>query len=220
MKIALYILVCSLSYISSNAQVKSLELSHYVFPDFIHGDVLMKNGNKYKAWLNYSAMLEEMVFEDGGKRLAINEEQLELIDTIYIKGRKFFTSNNKFLELLNRSKFDFYAEYKYHIKSPAAISGPGRTSQTVHNTSYSTLNASNMGSLMYDLVLPDDYKVKPYTYYWLKKNGKLSKFKNLKQLIKFYSIRKSLCKEYIKTHDIEFNDQKSIVQLIRYMEVD
>jgi hypothetical protein len=71
---------------------------------------------------------------------------------------------------------------------------------------------------LYELSLPDDFKTNPYTVYWIKKNGELNKFRNLKQLMKVYKNKKDLFKAYIKKHDVQINDQKSIVLLIEYLE--
>ena len=215
MKFVFCFLIYSLSLISSFAQVKSVPLSHYVFPVFNQGEVLMKTGKSSKAMLNYNSLSEEMVFDNKGQKLAIIDEQLKQIDTVYIKNRKFFRLNDKFLELLFHSNTDLYAEYRCHIIYPGKPNGLGGTTQTSSSRTYSTIIS---GMLIYDLSLPEGYKTTPYTYYWLKKDGELHKFKNLKQLTKLYADKKDLYKDYIKMHEVKFNEQESIVQLVNYLE--
>ena len=82
---------------------------------------------------------------------------------------------------------------------PGTEAGYGTTSQTSSTTSYSSINS---GGKIYDLKLPGDYKIEPYTYYYLKKNGELNKFINMNQLKKLYDDKKNLIKDYIKEHDV------------------
>jgi hypothetical protein len=175
----------------------------------------MKSGIKNKALLDYNSLTEEMIFENNGKKLAIGKGELELVDTVFIKDRKFFTLNNKFFELIYHSKCDLYAEQKCSMILPGQPAAYGGTSQTSSITSYSSINS---GGRFYELELPEDYEIKPYTFYWLKKNGELNKFINMKQLMKLYDDKKDLFKAYVKKHDVKYDNQESIVQFIKYLE--
>ena len=146
---------------------------------FTGGDILMKNGQQVKAWLNYNSLSEQMIFDENGKKLAITENQLKLIDTIYLNNRKFCRIDNTFLELLYHSKNNLYAEYKCRLEAPGTTNGYGGNSQTSSNSSFSSIEERG---IQYELSLPAGYKAKPYTIYWLKRNGKMSSFKNINQL--------------------------------------
>ena len=60
------ILIFGLMSISSYAQPKFKEVSHYLFPEFTQGVVLMKDGGKNETLLNYNSLTEEMIFENKG----------------------------------------------------------------------------------------------------------------------------------------------------------
>ncbi|MDX9903472.1 MAG: hypothetical protein RB288_05280 [Bacteroidales bacterium] len=175
----------------------------------------MKSGQEYKALLNYNSFTEEMIFDDNGKKLAIGKEEKERVDTVYIMNRKFFTLNERFVELIYRSGFELYAEYRCNVKYPGKPAAYGGTSET---TSVSTYSGIYSGGIMYELKLPDGYTIKPYTNYWLKRDGELRRFVNMKQLTKLFKDKKDLFKEYLSTRDVEYEDQESLVQLIRYLE--
>jgi hypothetical protein len=175
----------------------------------------MKNGTKNKAFLNYNSLTEEMIFKDKGNMLAIGETKLELVDTVFIMDRKFITLNNKFVELISHSKYDLYAEHKCKLIPPGKPSAYGGTSETSAITSYSSINS---GGRLYELKLSEDYEIKPYTFYWLKKNGELNKFINMKQLMKIYDDKKDLFKDYVKKHDVKYENQESIAEFIQYLE--
>ena len=217
MKRILVIFLLNLVLFSSFAQNRGVELSHYIFPEFKNGTVLMKSGQQHQALLNYNTLSEEMIFEDKGRKLAISKEEKEKVDTVFIEGRKFFVLNGRFAELIYRSEYELYAEYRCDVKYPGKPAGYGGTSET---SSVSTYSGVYSGGVLYELKLPDDFKIKPYIIYWLKKDGVINKFVNLKQLNKIFSDRKDLIKEYISSNNPDFNDRESLIRLIRYLEAD
>ena len=74
------------------------------------------------------------------------------------------------------------------------------------------------GGVIYDLKLPDDYEVNPYIIYWLKKDGELNKFVNMRELKKHYTDKKGLYKDYLNMNRVKYQDQESIIQLITFLE--
>lgn len=154
-----------------------------------------------------------MVFDDNGKKLAIGKPAL--VDTVYIKDKKFFMLNNKFVELVYHSKCELYVEYRCRMIPPGNAAGYGGTSQTSAVTSNSSYISSGRA---YDLKLSDGYEVKPYIIYWLKKDMALNNFMNIRQLMKLFNDKKDLFKAYVKEHDVKYDMQESIVQLIKYLE--
>lgn len=215
MKRIVVVLLFTLILFSSFCQSQGVELSHYVFPDFTNGSVLMKSGQQHQALLNYNALSEEMIFVDKGTKLAISKEEKEKIDTVYIKGRKFFVLDGRFLELIYRSGYELYAEHRCDVKYPGKPAGYGGTSET---SSISTYSGVYSGGILYELRLPDDFSIKPYLIYWLMKDGKINKIVNLKQLNKVFGDRKDQIKEYVGSNKTDYNDIESMVGLIRYLE--
>lgn len=215
MKLICCILISSLTFISSYAQAQNKELTHYVFPEFTQGVILMKAGKKDEASLNYNSLTEEMIFEDKGKKMAITMYEIGYIDTVFIKDRKFIALNGKFVELLYHSKWDLYLEHKCKLSEKGKPTGYGSTSKTTSITSYSSINS---GGTTYELKLPDKYEAKPYSYYWLKKNGELYSFENMRDLKKFYKDKEDLFKAYVKKQGVKFDNQENVIQLVKYLE--
>lgn len=207
--------ISCLIFVSSYTQPKQEEVSHYLFPEFTQGVILMKTGIKQDALLNYNSLTEEMIFEDKGKKLAIAKSVLEIIDTVFIKERKFIALSSKFIELLYHSKWDLYGEHTCKLTEKGKPIGYGARSKTTAITSYSSFYSS--GDL-YNLKLPDSFEIEPCTYYWLKKNGKLKRFQSMRELKKLYKDKGDLFKAYVKKYDIKYDNQESIIQLIEYLE--
>lgn len=209
------ILIANLVFSLSYAQPKSVKKTHYIFPEFTQGVVLMKSGVKNEALLNYNSVTEEMIFEKRGTKLAIAETDLRLIDTVFIEDAKFIVLNSKFVELIYHSKWQLYVEHKCKMKKLGQSSGFGGTSETSSINSHSSVI---IGGSLYELELPDGYKIEPYTYYWLKKNGEINKFINMTKLKKLYKDKNDLFKAYVKKHDVKYENQESMIQLIEYLE--
>jgi hypothetical protein len=215
MKQIYYLFILCLFVFVGFSQEKQQNLTHYVFPEFTEGIVLMKNGVLNEALLNYNALTEEMIFENNGVKLAV--ALVDNIDTIYIRGRKFFPLKGKFVELLYHSKFDLYAEYKCNLKDPGKPSGYGTSSQLGAATTYSTFFSGNR---VYDMKLPEAYETNPFTIFWLKKENEVIKFTSIRQLLKASENKSGQLKKYIKDHKVSINDHESLIGLLKILESD
>ena len=216
MKHILCIFISGLVFISSHAQTSYIETSHYLFPEFTQGVILMKDGTRNGALLNYNSLTEEMVFDNNGQKRAFWTNEMIRVDTVFIKDRRFVVLDGKFVELVYHSEWDLFAEHKCKLENKGTPAPYGGTSQTGAATSVSTLYSQ--GGAVYGLKLPDGYKTNPYIIYWLKKDGELYKFLNMKELKNIYKNKKDLYKNYTKQNRVKYHDQESIIQLIEYLE--
>lgn len=214
MKQIIFVLITCMIGVSAYAQPEREELTHYLFPEFTNGVVLMKTGSRSTALLNYNSLTEEMVFENNGQKRAIAEHELIQIDTVFIRDRKFVVLNDKFVECLHQAAWELYAEHKCRVRQTGKASGYGTTSETAAIDSYSSLD---YGGKFYDLNLPG-YEVAPYFIYLLTRQGEISKFANMKQLKRLYEEKKNMIKAYRKDHDVAYDNRQSIVQLIDFLE--
>ena len=209
------ILISCLISISSYAQQENIEMTHYLFPEFTQGVILMKSGIRNYALLNYNSLTEQMIFEKTGKKLAITPNELRLVDTVFIENRKFITFNSAFVELLSHSKWDLYIEHKCEVEDLGKPSGYGGTSKTHAIKTYSSFYSKGKS---HQLKLPKGYKLKPYAHYWLKNKRNLNKFTSMKELKKLYKDKKDLYKAYLKKDRVKYDDQEGVIRLIEYLE--
>jgi len=192
------------------------EISHYIFPEFVPGTILMKDGTKNQAFLNFNAATEEMVFKQNDQVLALADVTLNQIDTIFIEDRKFVVHEKKIMEVLRQSSgYILFAQYKCRVIPPGKPAGYGGTSQTSASDSYSSWS---QGGKMYELQLPDDFKVVPYTVYKLQKGSEIKNFTSMGQFRKYYKKKNDLFQDYVQQHSPDFNDQRAVAQLIAYLE--
>ena len=215
MKFIYLLLIFSISAVSLSSQSRSIELTHYLLQEFTPGTVIMKDHSINFATLNYNLLSEEMLFNQQGKILALGPEVVKNIDTIIIEDRKFVVNSGKFIELLYSGKDELYAEYRCTLIMPGTPSAYGTTTETAATKSYSSLYA---GGVLYELTLPDGYKTRPYINYWLKREGKMIKFINIKQLGNLYKEKSSEFKAYTKTNPVDFKNPLSVAEVVKYIE--
>ena len=178
----------------------------------------MKDGKKKDALLNYNSLTEEMILENKGQKRPLITDEILQLDTVFIKERKFVVQNGKFVELIHHSKWDLFAEHKCILEEKGKPAPYGGTSHTGSATTVSSLYSQ--GGVVYGLRLPDDYKTEPYIIYWLRKNGELHSFSNMRELKKLFRDKKDLYKNYLKMNRVKYQDQDSIIHLIEYLESD
>ena len=210
-----YLFCCLIALVifnNTNAQQGIVETSHYIFPEFCEGIVLMKSGEKNEAPLNYNSLSEQMIFEKKGMKLAIGDNQLNKVDTVFIKDRKFIVMNNKFVEVIYCSSWAMFAEHKCNLEEQGTSVGYGGTSQTSAAKSTSALITDSR--VVYELELPEQFKVSPYIIYWLNMDGELHSFANMKELKKLFDHNKEQLKKYTRENRVKFHDQESLIELV------
>jgi hypothetical protein len=211
-KAGLFVFLFCLCFSSTKGQSKLVEITHYLFPEFKRGVVLMKSAEKHEAMLNYNSLTEEMIFDNKGSKLAMAD--LDQVDTVAIEGRKFFLVNGKFVEQVFHGEFDLLAENKCKLVDPGKPSGYGGTTQTSATENYSRYFT---GAQVYEMKLPEGNEIKPYIVYWLQRDGKQTQFFTIRQLAKLIPEKEGLLKEFTKKHPVRYENQGSMVGLMRYL---
>ncbi|GEO07796.1 hypothetical protein [Segetibacter aerophilus] len=119
-----FVAVCLLVSINSlRAQENgyTAPINPYVFPTFVEGTAKQKSGEVNKALFNYNTVTEEMIFDQGGKQLAL--DKIENIDTVYIEDRKFIPFGNVFYEVATTGKIPLFIQHKMQLIPPGNNSG-------------------------------------------------------------------------------------------------
>lgn len=215
MKKIFFATIITLITLISNAQVKERELSHYIFKDFTQGFIFMKDGMTSRGALNYNSVTEEMLFKDKGKIKSIGKDEIELVDTVMINGRKFYPYKGKFLEIAyTKDGKELQVEHKCRVIEPPQPSAYGSTTETSSTKTYTSLMANG---IFYDLTIPEGYRIVPYKYYWFKSGGKMEKIINIRQLEKLFKGEKERYKEYMKENTVNFNNEIEVTELVKQM---
>jgi len=184
-------------------------LSHYVFEAFQGGKVFLKGGTTKEVELNYNTLTSEMVFNDGGKFLAMAEPWN--VDSVVIAGRVFIPVEKKFYELLARAAAPLFVDYTSTIKEEGSNVGYGTTSTTTASTPLKSL-ITNGGA--YGLKLPDGYEVLPKHGYLIFSGGVYRPANNLRQVTSIFPAKKEFIGHWVKEHHTDFSNNNDMAALV------
>lgn len=186
-------------------------VTHYVFPDFVSGKVKYKSGVATSTKLNYNSILQEMIYSEKGKLMAL--AYLDLIDTVFLEQRIFIPVEKAFYEVLAKGDVSLYAQYTCNIIPPGQPAAYGGTSQTSAVTNYSSINS---GGQLYELKLPDDYKLSPGCLYWINKNGTFYRASNVNQFSKVFPEKADAIKNWAKKNKVDIRNKEDIMKLFGF----
>ena len=206
--IIISLLVGSTTFGQSNYADQS---SQFIFKDYAIGEVLMKNGNKHSARMNYNAVTEKMVFEQNGQLLDL--ANLNTIDTVYLHGKKFTPVKGAFFEKIETTPIPLFVQHKRKLVRSKKKVGFGETSELATTYGYSSAELDG-----YNLNLPliDNYEVTINPIFWVLKDGSMKSFSTERQLLKIFSKKKNEIKEYIKNEKLNIEDIDDVTKIITF----
>lgn len=193
-------------------QDKQNPLPQFLFPSFSKGIIIMKDGRKLSATLNYNIIDEEMIFQQGQQYMALDKP--EEIDTVCLQNRKFVYIDKAFYEVVAEGKTDIYMQHKGKYVQEASNTAYGMKSPTNQNINLTTIKSVNQVRV---LEIPENVTVSSTTVYWIMRDGELSKFNNQNQLLKLFSGSEEKIKEFIKTNNIDIKTREGLMNLGNFL---
>lgn len=192
-------------------------LPHFLFPSFKEGVVIMKDGQKFTALLNYNMIEEKMITEaDGVYRYSKNPG---LIDQIHLENRVFFPAGNAFYELLSNGPVPFFLQNRCNVTPMGADVGYGAKSRSVGRTQYKRFELveviAQYGEVAY-MDIPPNIEITPASVFWIKKNETWENFSTEKQFLKIFPEHERELKDFIKREKIKIRSRDDIIKLGNY----
>lgn len=184
----------------------------YLYPEFVDGVVLLKNGQTQKAVMNYNMATEKMVYIKDG--VYYDLLSLEITDTIYLNNSKFVPVGQVFYEVVLKGTVTLFIQHSASLLPPAKPGAYGTRTETSSVTMVSTYGSS--GGKLYNLKLPSDYKIVLKPVYWIRKDYRMHSFVNSGQFLRIFPENKSRLKEFIKTNKIKFDRRNDVVRLVQF----
>ena len=197
----------------ASAQTDSaVNLPNFLLPNFTRSIIKFKAGGENKtAMLNYNVVDEEMVFMQPDNYMVLDNP--EVIDTIYMAGRKFIPVRKAFYEVLISGTTPLFMQYKTNTEAAGTPTGYGASSKTQGNT-YVRQVYGPVGSV--DLKIPDEVKLTEDNYYWVTTDNSMEKFATKRQFLKIFKDKEKELNEFIDHNGISFKKVYDVVRLVRY----
>ncbi|HLP74939.1 MAG TPA: hypothetical protein VK155_18690 [Bacteroidales bacterium] len=214
LKKLLPVLILALALQEANSQTKpDGSAPQFLYPEFVKGEIRLKNGKSQFALLNYNTVSEQVVFRQDEKIFDLIN--VENIDTVYIFKSKFIPSASRFYyELLLPGKVPLFLQHKGTLLPPGKPGAYGTTSQ-VSSSTY--LSSTQLQSGYYNLKLPEDYDVKVDPVFWVRKDTIMASFISEKQFLKIFPGSADDLKRYIKQDRIRFDRVQDVIRLLTWM---
>ena len=179
----------------------------YLYPQFITGKVVLKNGLTNSALLNYDLLLGEIAFLKDHDTVIINRKNdLEII----VVEQDTFIYRNAYCKMIHGGRLKVCTKDKIkliEIVKQGAMGAPNRSSA---GESYGSIsldgNFINLVSTE-DMVFRRDVE-----FYILTSNNELVIFRK-KNVIELYLNKKPEIEKYLKSNKVNFESQKDILGL-------
>lgn len=211
----LVLLLAVLSLIGSARQDnKGNPLPHFLFPKFKDGIIIMKDGAKFNAVLNYNMVDERMITEvDGIYRYSKNPQTIE---RILIDNRMFIPFGSAFYEILTSGNVTIFLQNRSNYTPKGNDTGYGSKNRSVGPTASTRFELTPVTHQYQEVAyidLPQNVEVTPASVYWVSMGDKLEKFNTEKQFIKLFPDYSTQLKDYIRKEGIKIKNREDLIKL-------
>lgn len=185
-----------------------------IFPDFMQGTVIFKDGTSTTAPLNYDTYEEEMIFNNNGTIMAVGSP--ETVSMIEIKGKTFeWLEGDIFLEKMDTAGIVVYRRNRNQLMSKGKGVPFGGVS---NNSAVSTVTRMPHGAegQATDLTADESFELIPDNLFYAKAGSNLKNLIVPKNFSKMYDFDKKKLEEYIKSEKIDLHKVEDIIQVIQH----
>jgi hypothetical protein len=182
----------------------------YLYPAFIEGVALFKNGKSANIHFNYNILYGEIEFVQAEDTMALTKKK----DLKYIAARDTFFFNNGYVELIYEGKVRVGLKQYIKIKDVLKTGAFGTTARSVSIESYSSVSTKG---ITYELVPNEDIELeKRLEYYLLPPTGEYILFTK-KNVIGLFPQDEDKIKAYIKSNKVDFESRDSLLKFADYL---
>ncbi|MBS1576605.1 MAG: hypothetical protein JST09_14985 [Bacteroidetes bacterium] len=186
--------------VENNTQQSKLLFDHFIF-----GSVLLKSGKREEIALNYNTSDQQIIFFRNGNYLILDE--LEKVDTVYIKDKKFVPLHTFFFEVLLQNKqADLLATYT-NVKKTIPNGYANNLAQDALNPVFTTTTNSYIGETSKKEI------VEIKKVFWINKKETQTQINNPKQLLQLFTKEKKAIKKYIRKNSPDITDEESVKKI-------
>jgi len=204
----LVVLLCITINSFSQSVNDTLSQNGYVFDRFIPGIVLLKNGNRENAPLNYDANAQAIAYIQDGQIMTLTN--ISDVDTVYIQEKEFIALKDKFYEII--------------IQTPLLLANytckPHPLTSTVDHNGTSLQNNDQVSGNISGAYINRKYKGNSYMEfqkeYSVKIKNALYKVNNEKQFRKAFPEKSDAIHEFVQTNKIDLNKEQEVIKLINF----
>lgn len=183
----------------------------YLFPDFSVAQVAMKTGKDIFLLLNYSVVLEKMIFLQKGQ--AYEMLYYDNVDTVYLQDKKFVPYNKIFLEVAFEGKIPLFIRHTARLLGPSRPGPYGSKSEVSSSTYMNYLVTQGEPFRMKDI---EELNLKYDNLYLIKINNDYKGFASAGQFLKLFPLQKASINQFIRKNRIKFDKPEDVVKVVKF----
>ena len=188
-----------------------VEKEKFTYPNFVNGNVYLRNETFYPAKLNYNSLFGEMQFIDPkGDTLSIADENT--IKLIVINTDTFFYNNGYLKQLTNYGNLKLANKEFFSFVNRQKIGGFGETS----SASIDTYNAVSGTSYFKDLIAKELLTVAKNNEFYIADKFNNFKIVNKKNVVEFYAKNEKEVQSYLKTNKVDYTNVEEIKKMLEF----
>lgn len=203
------VLILGSFFSSAQDRGQRLDLRPLLFKSFLKADIVKKDGSKIEASVNYNTDNQSIIFLTKDEYMELTAlleiEQIKIDSEIFVPiGSRVYQKterNDLFISYSNKVVVNDFITSKRGTELKNAKEG--------NNFSLSNVYVSKNYNSPNDLEF-----VKKF---WVMKAGELVEISNLKKLSKAYNLSNRQVNEFVKEHNINFNNYTDITTLLNYV---
>ncbi|MEP6595878.1 MAG: hypothetical protein ABJA71_08015 [Ginsengibacter sp.] len=190
----------------------------YRYSNFVRGKIFFRDASTSEELLNYNLLNAEVEFiSPQGDTLAIIKDQAKTIKYFVIDSSIYYGS--EYLEQVMENSVGKILRRQQFLITKKDKSGSLNQSSTAAIDTYSSLSDNNSGVMPYDLVARENLTLSLKTDLFF--GDKFENFRraNKKNLLKIFFKKKEAIDNYLKTHEVNFNKEDDLKNLLAYLQV-
>ena len=196
---------------AASQKLETDNLENLVFPRFQESVVKLKNGQSYKAVLNYEKTERQMVVLRNNQLYLFRDHHA--VDTIHMAERIFVPAETGFYELLVNGPAALFVNHRATLDNTGATLAYGSKTTTAGVTHINKI-FSNDGAI--NLRIPENFKVVDDSDFLIRVDGKTEKILNRKQFLKLFPAKAGELEDYISSNKTDCKSEKDLVSLVEF----
>ena len=188
----------------------------FYYPQFTNGKVFFHDGTKGGAKLNYSRLVEQILFVDtNGDTLALDNERTIKFVTINLD--TFYYDEGYLRQLSNENDVKFAEKQFWVVADVRKMGTHNRPTTTVQVTTVNFLMDETSASKSKDLVLNEDMVLRKKTHYYF--GNKFNEFAlaTKKNLLTIFPKKQRDIEAYLNANKVNFDSKEDLEKLARYI---
>ncbi len=182
----------------------------YRYPEFVPGQVVLKNGNSNNLILNYNILYGEIEFIQSGDTLYIAKKK----EIRFVVAQDTFFFDKGYIEIISGGQLKVGLKQYIKLKDILKKGAYGTTNRGV---SIDTYNSVATGGISYDLIPNEDLELqKTLEYYISDLSGGFMLFTK-KNAIQLFPGKEDDIKTYIKSNKVDFDSRDDLIRFADYL---